>query len=276
MIDDIIKDFKASLYERTASPLFVTFAASWSLWNYRLILAVLSSAELEMKLARLDKLVPIEWYERAWQFGIGPLATCLAFLFIYPFPARWVYQFWQTQQKILKETRQKIEDETPLTLAEARQIRTQFRELELRYKKDTDEKDASLNDLRTRLSLVGAQPGTPGMTPVEPLPLDVMQESKRLSKEGTRSVLSARRRVMIDLMRQMEDNRNMATENRVVAKSGLARSEALLALDELQQEGFIECHFDTSEDENIYRLVQKGRKLALEVKAESSETPPKE
>jgi hypothetical protein len=266
MIDSIIKDFKASLYERTASPLFVTFIASWAIWNFRMIIAILSSGELEPKLAKLDKLIAPEFWDRVLQFGLYPLLSSLAFLIIYPYPARWVYKYWQTQQKLLKETRQKIEDETPLTLIEARKIRSQFGELQSRYRKDIDERDTTISDLREKcdgLEQRIIQSSTPQTVLENLVPLEISNESSTLDPDGRKGVLSARRRMVIDVMRQLEDAHATAHEDVIIEKSKLARSEALLALDELRQADMVKSY---SDGQTFYTFTPKGRAQAVEKK----------
>lgn len=122
MLDDLTKEIKAQLYERVKSPLFGAFALSWVGWNYRAILAVLSKMSFQETLAYFDKLYPSN-FDWLWHCFGGPLVTAVAFLIVYPYPARWMYGYWATQHKKLKKVQQDIEDETPLTQEEAKALR---------------------------------------------------------------------------------------------------------------------------------------------------------
>lgn len=122
MLNDLTKEIKAQLYERVRSPLFGTFAFAWAAWNYRSLLAVVSGMTFQEKLAYLDAIYP-SWWHWATYCLAGPLTTAVLLLLTYPYPARWIYQYWANQQKELKKVQQRIEDETPLTQEEAKALR---------------------------------------------------------------------------------------------------------------------------------------------------------
>lgn len=46
---EIIKSMKAFLYGRSSSPLFGAFIVSWAVWNYRVIITLLSNEKLADK-----------------------------------------------------------------------------------------------------------------------------------------------------------------------------------------------------------------------------------
>ena len=50
---------------------------------------------------------------------ILPLFCALAFIFVYPHPARWVYAYWQREQQKEKLLRDKIEGQKLLTVEES-------------------------------------------------------------------------------------------------------------------------------------------------------------
>lgn len=122
MLDDLTKEIKAQLYERVKSPLFGAFAFSWMIWNYRVLLALVSDLKFPEKMQYIDKTYPTAW-DLSLHGVLGPLVSAVLFLWLYPYPARWMYSYWATQQKKLKEVQQSIEDETPLTRDEARVLR---------------------------------------------------------------------------------------------------------------------------------------------------------
>jgi hypothetical protein len=133
MTDDLITSIKASLYDRTVSPLFGAVAISWSLWNYRLFVVLFSSMPVAEKLQFIDDALYGTWHARLGVLLVYPICTALAFIFLYPYPAKAVYQFWGSRQKELKEIRQRIEDDTPLTIDESRRIRRQVIDIRVEY-----------------------------------------------------------------------------------------------------------------------------------------------
>ncbi len=81
-------------------------------------------------------------------YYILPVISAAAFILLFPFPARWAYSYTRGKQKELKEIRQKIEDEEPLTQAEAKTLRRQHIELELAYEESLSKLRAENNRIK--------------------------------------------------------------------------------------------------------------------------------
>jgi len=150
MIPDLYKDIKIQLYERATSPLLGSFMISWCLWNYKLFLVIFSSGTAFEKIARIEHvLYPNFFWDGAWVGLIYPLLTTGFFIFLYPFLARPVFWFAKNQQVKIKEIQQKIEDETPLTQEEAREIRLNLRSIVQRHNEEIIGKDKEIADRDT-------------------------------------------------------------------------------------------------------------------------------
>lgn len=148
MNEEIIKSIKASLYDRATSPLFGTFAVSWIIWNYRFIFVLFSPMSIIDKFSYIDEtLYAASWTQ--WRyFLVYPLVTTALFIFVYPFPAQFVYEYWRKRQKELIEIRRKIEDETLLTVGESRKLRQRTIELEEEYGSKLYSSEENLNRCR--------------------------------------------------------------------------------------------------------------------------------
>ena len=133
MINDLLKSVRASLYERTASPLFGAFAVSWLLWNWKTVVVILSAMAVVEKFAYVEEAIYSSFGRAVLLLAVGPALTALIFLFGYPYPAKYVYRFWRKQQKELKDIRQQIDDVTPLTIEESRRIRQQVSAIQIEY-----------------------------------------------------------------------------------------------------------------------------------------------
>lgn len=122
MIDDVTKSIKAQLYDRISSPLFSSFVLSWLAWNYKFAIVAMSSATAEKKFQLIDALFsdPLSVYLRG---GLYPLLTALAIIFLYPYPARFIYRFSRQQHQQLKVIQTEIDDSTPMTKDEAKKLR---------------------------------------------------------------------------------------------------------------------------------------------------------
>lgn len=151
MIDDLIKSIKLNIYERVTSPLLGTFVISWCLWNYRFIIILLSSKPPEEKFKFIDAVFFKTWWpDITFSFG-GPLIVTLIFIFLYPYPAKWIYGFWHSRQKELKEKRQEIDDETPITREEQKAIKRKISEIEQKYYETLRQKDIEISRLKDKV-----------------------------------------------------------------------------------------------------------------------------
>lgn len=159
-MQDIINSFKAHLYERTSSPLIGSFLFYWFICNYKLVMVILDG---DMKLNDKFKLIKTLYPQNIWTpwegfdihystlLGNGllmPLLITLAYIFIIPYPAKFVYSFWKNKQKEIQEIKQKIDDETPLTKEQSKKIREDFKTLEsLYYENLLNSKETEANNL---------------------------------------------------------------------------------------------------------------------------------
>lgn len=131
---DFWKDFKFQISERLTNPLLGSFIASWFVWNWNLILVLLFGDGYSERLQVVQSVIDGAgaYYLQLWAF---PLVSAGVFILVYPFAARLVYWYWESQQKKIKAMRQRIEDETPITQEEATRLRRfnrdRLRELEI-------------------------------------------------------------------------------------------------------------------------------------------------
>lgn len=122
-MDDLIDTIKAQLYDRITSPLAGSFIIAWCLWNWRFVAVVFSDMPVEEMFTFIDMHVYSTPSKMILFWIVGPLLTTCFYLFIYPHPARWVYEYTRKQHQKVKEIRQRMEDEEPLTKEQAREIR---------------------------------------------------------------------------------------------------------------------------------------------------------
>ncbi|MBA1293439.1 DUF3450 domain-containing protein [Pseudomonas lurida] len=124
MLDDLTTAIKAQLYERATSPLLGSFLISWCIINYKVLLIVFSSLSGPEKITYINMNLFANKNDYLTMGFLFPLATSLALILIYPYPAAWIYKISRSHHKELKKIKQAIEDETPLTQKEGRELRT--------------------------------------------------------------------------------------------------------------------------------------------------------
>lgn len=148
MFSDIVKTVKVQLYERVSSPLIGAFVISWCLWNYKFLLVLIDKSKIENKLLIIDYVIYPTWYTYVNLNLLGPLVTALFMIYLYPIPARKVFEYSRKQQVELKKIQQKIEDDTPMTLEEGRAIRQEALKLEIEFHSQLKKKDEEISDLK--------------------------------------------------------------------------------------------------------------------------------
>ena len=133
MTGDILNSIKATLYDRISNPLLGAFFVSWAFINYRLIWVLFSSASFSEKFRYIDEVLMPKPEYYAGYFVVSPAIAAWFYLYILPKISHRVYEHYQNKLKELKEIKQNIDDETPLTKEESRKIRTEIRNLELAH-----------------------------------------------------------------------------------------------------------------------------------------------
>lgn len=133
MMSDITNSIKAKLYDFTYTPFMSSVVISWIVLNHKYLLIYSGDSKLNEKLTRLN-----EYDFSASVFGLAvpyamniwfPLAFGLFYVFAYPWVSKIFYEYTLKRTKALKKIKQKIEDETPITQEEARQIRNDIEQL---------------------------------------------------------------------------------------------------------------------------------------------------
>jgi hypothetical protein len=66
-------------------------------------------------------------YPDAWTLWlhrlIGPLVTCLLYVFVYPYPERWAFSWAKKKQRDLKTIQASLDSDVPLTPEQSRELR---------------------------------------------------------------------------------------------------------------------------------------------------------
>jgi hypothetical protein len=155
-MDDLIKSLKAHLYDRLTSPLLSSVLIAWAAWNYRLFVVLLSNLDVQKKFDYIDTILYPTLGDIFARGTIYPLLSALFLIYVYPIPARRVYEYVRSEQKKLKEIQQRIEDETPITVEQARELRTAIRKADSDFEREIGERDAIILKLRQEISKLEA------------------------------------------------------------------------------------------------------------------------
>lgn len=161
MYEEIIKSARASLNERLASPLMGSFIISWVLWNYKFLVILFSSSSVIETFELIKDISFPDTSALLLRGIIFPGLTAAAYIFLYPYPAKFVYEFTRNRQKEINDIRRRIDDETPLTLEESRKIKAELFRVEQAHREQIDNKNIEIQQLKEEVSLLrSSQPST--------------------------------------------------------------------------------------------------------------------
>lgn len=170
MIADAVTSIRAYLYEKNSSPLLGSVVVSWLFWNYRMVLLVFSDMKYAEKMAEIDRFYNDSFCTitiKSFEFSVSnqsmiavilPLLTAAFYLFVYPIPAKKVFEYSLVKQKELREAKQKAEEAKLLDVEESKLLwkrvvdsDQQLAEERERYSRLIAEKDSQISELKDRL-----------------------------------------------------------------------------------------------------------------------------
>jgi len=145
-VDEFFSSVKAYLFDRMSSPFVGAYFFSWLAFNIKLVMVLFSGLDT------YDKLDFIDWYFRFdllvyCHIWVYPLVASLLYVFVLPYPSRFVLSYTLKQNYKNLLIRQKIENETPLTKVLAAQLRKELKEL----RDAAGNKDGEIDNLRQEL-----------------------------------------------------------------------------------------------------------------------------
>ena len=245
MIDEIVKSAKAQLSERIASPLIGSFAISWSLWNYKFLVILFSAASVSQTFALIDTMV----FPTTWSLILNgvllPAATTFAYIFLYPYPAKYVYEFTRRRQKEINEVRQRIEDETLLSIEESRNIRAEVLQSEKAHQEIVDRLNGEIS--RLKLEITNWQPEPPTAPPA----------ADASSREGVTPTQLA-------VLKLLEQAGGKMNEDILIKSSKESKVKTEFDLGELVKLEMIKRSRDLRTGKFSYEFLHEGRRILLE------------
>ena len=135
---------KAKMYDFTYTPFMSSMVIAWIILNHKYLLIFLSKYSLDKKLTMLNK-YDFSYHFYSWDIPyfyniIAPILFGLFYTFIYPWFSKIFYSYTLSRRKKLKEIKTDIEDQTPITLEEAKVL-----------KKENYEKTDKISELESKL-----------------------------------------------------------------------------------------------------------------------------
>jgi len=160
MIDELKKSVSANLYERLTSPLIGSYVVSWCLWNYKVLLIILSSLDYDKKIEKLDAhFSGWIWFSKYniplpdWiclSTFIIPLLGAVFYIFLYPFIAKYVFKIWQKYIADKEKIRQNVKKDIPITKEQADKLRQDIGKQSVEFENRLNDKNERIKTLEER------------------------------------------------------------------------------------------------------------------------------
>lgn len=243
MLEDTLNSIKAHIYDRTVSPLMGSIVVSWLAWNYKLPLLLFSKEPILEKFRIINEVLYSTNQDVYLNGCLYPLVTAGAYLFLYPFPAEYVYKFTRTKQKNMSDIKKKIEGETLLTVDESRRIHRAIDEAKEKHLAEIDSKNAEIKRLQDDIVELRKDNKTVEIqeTAAEAYDYKVKPEEELLLERLTKNGLT--KSGIIGFFDADMDN------NTVMYHIGNLENNGLIELD----------------NNDVYQITYEGRKYIIEV-----------
>jgi hypothetical protein len=245
MIDDLLKSAKETLAERLASPLLGGFAAAWCLWNYKFLVVLFSAAGVSQTFKLIETIAFPDTWSLVMRGTLYPLASALLYVFVYPYPARFVYAFTLKRQREVNQIKRQIEEETLLTLEQSRTLRAEYFELERKNQENIDRLNSEISRLSAALDQAQKESQSgPDLPPAERL-------------------YGALEPAQLALLQRLEKHGGKAAQEELIKASTEPKVKAEFDLGELERRKLIRKDYDQSLHSYTFEFTHEGRRVLL-------------
>ena len=263
MLEDVTKSIKSSLYDRVSSPLFGAFAISWCLINYKLLLILFSSLLAGDKIKYIESTLYPDFLTLFLFNFLYPIIASSLFIFLYPIPAKYIYEYWHSQQIKLKKIKQTIEDETPLTIEESREIRREILSLESEYETEINRKNAENNRLKELVSdLENDLLNTKNQKTISPAKQESPQPKKTAKPRKTASTTITEEQS--EILKSIAGSGGFKNDSELISSSSFDRVKTEYLLEDLKAKGYVTYGYNSTYVTKGAELTTIGKKYAVE------------
>jgi hypothetical protein len=251
MIDEILDSTKSSLADRISSPLLGSFLVSWCIWNWKFLVILFSDAGVTQTFSLVESVAFSDINDILSNGLLYPLITSLIYVFIYPFPARYVYGFMLYQKNKNNRLRQSVANETPLTLEESRQLTAEFNEI---YQKQILQIE-ELNEKISQLTLASQDKNSKEL------------KNSKLYNYSKNEITESQ----IFLLQLIADQVGGASENGIKKIAGINTLQIVFDIEELVRKSLLERVVSIRGEGNRLRLTHEGVGVLLQKNRNSSD-----
>ncbi len=199
---EFLKKIDFILIERLGNPLFASFFASWCIWNWRVLILAFSKIDAEKKIKLIS-----DYIDNSGEFNCVlwayPLSSAVVYVLLYHWISILPFEFWEKQKIKLKKIKQSIEDETPITQAQATELRKLNFEKLREIQQENDELQqrnltllAQLNETKAKLEELSRTPSK--LTYKPNIEFEDTKPKNHLAKLPTETIDALKQNLKID------------------------------------------------------------------------------
>ena len=149
MLNELRKSINAALYERTSSPLFGTFFASWSVINWKIIYLTLFDSESKANGAKINYI--LDHYFNVHHLITYPLISTVVLLTLVPFATNGSYWLHLKFSQWRQDKKHDIEKSQRLTIEQSLKIKVEIAKQMANFEKLIADKDAEINSQKREI-----------------------------------------------------------------------------------------------------------------------------
>lgn len=167
-VEEFANSIVQTVKERLSSPLTGALALSWTVWNYKAVLVLLSTKKVEDKILIIDHLLYQGRIDAIKHLVVGPLVTAFLVVGLYPMLSLAGYKLWANWQLRFRKVQQALDKERLITKDEYEKWIQESYERTSRHAREIEQKNAliasqkatieELNSLVSSLKQEGSQP----------------------------------------------------------------------------------------------------------------------
>lgn len=263
-IGELLEAIKLGITERVTSPLLGSYIISWLVWNFDFILISFSDEKVETKIAMIHAQLFSDWYVIVESILV-PAAATFFLIYVYPYPAKWVYQHRLIVQRQLGAIRQRIEEEQLLSVEQSRQIRLNYYELQKQNREKLASVEQENADLRKQLDAAKGQNNA--YSALQPAKDDTTPEVENAVSNDAVAIsdnafkLNEPSETVLSVF--ASDDVDSLYESDIFAKTknALSKTRAKYALQYLSQNGYLSS--DKGQRGTFYYLMSGGREYIV-------------
>ncbi|WP_342040436.1 winged helix-turn-helix domain-containing protein [Aeromonas caviae] len=252
MFEEVSNSIKAYLYERAVSPLMGGFIVSWCLWNYKLLLLIISDTPVLEKFRIINEGI-YPTHMCAIIYGIAlPTITALAYIYIYPYPAEYVFRHSQKRQKRLSDIKREVEGNTLLSVNESRELRHKQYALEEQYNIEIDKKDNEIESLKKDIIALRKQ----NIMTSD----DTRKNKTRWSPDGV-NLTKEEEEILVNI------EKHSMNENDIIEifDNNISPTNIKYHIGSLEYHGLISAEKEKSTGYDLYSITHEGRAYIVEI-----------